>query len=68
MWWPTCYSYDKDKYIKLSDDFIYSKYKALVNQMKRLNPDIYIASAGPICFLDPEMFHHNFERNISSYF
>lgn len=61
-WHPTCYQYTVERYREISRNKKHSKFKTLMRAIQILNPKIYIPSAGPACFLDPDLFHLNFEE------
>ena len=62
-WHPICYDYPEDRKQKIGRNKSLSKYVSILNSIKELNPKLWVPSAGPPCFLDPELFHFNFEDN-----
>jgi UDP-MurNAc hydroxylase len=60
-WHPTCYDYPKDAYERVSKKKMTSKFEATAQAIEIVNPKLYLPSAGPPCFLDPALFHINFE-------
>ncbi|OAQ39618.1 hypothetical protein A5893_08485 [Pedobacter psychrophilus] len=62
-WHPTCYNYSKEEYEKISLKKKMSKFQATKIAIEMINPKVYIPSAGPACFLDPDIIHLNFEKN-----
>ena len=58
-WHPTCYDYSKSKYESLSAKKAISKFESVAKAIELIRPDSYIPSAGPVCFLDPMLFHLN---------
>ena len=62
-WHPTCYNYSKEEYEKISVKKKMSKFQATAKAIEIVNPKVYIPSAGPACFLDPDIIHLNFEKN-----
>ena len=63
MWHPVCYSYSPEEYARLSRDKNQTRFKTVVESINKINPDFYIPSAGPACFLDSKLFHLNFEED-----
>ena len=61
IWHPTCYDYPRPVYESISRKKMLSKFEAVARAIQTLNPRIYLTSAGPACFLDPLLFHLNFE-------
>ncbi|TJY43930.1 MBL fold metallo-hydrolase [Cohnella pontilimi] len=61
-WHPVCYDYPKKNYTAISIRKRSSKFEAVARAIETLNPRVYFTSAGPPCFLDPLLFHINFER------
>jgi UDP-MurNAc hydroxylase len=58
-WHPTCYEYPTDKYEALSRAKYLAKFRSVGKAINLLQPDAYIPSAGPVCFLDPLLVHLN---------
>ncbi|HEY3402032.1 MAG TPA: Rieske 2Fe-2S domain-containing protein [Ohtaekwangia sp.] len=64
-WHPTCYDYPEAEYKRISRKKKLSKFESTAIAIENLNPKAYIPSAGPACFLDPDLIHLNFqEENI----
>jgi len=61
IWHPTCYDYSRETYIEHSRQKRASKFEAVARAMETVQPRVYLASAGPACFLDPSLFHINLE-------
>lgn len=61
IWHPTCYEYPRDVYADISRRKRDSKFEAISRAIDTVRPRAYLASAGPACFLDPMLFHLNFE-------
>jgi len=40
---------------------MFSKFEATARAIEALQPEVFLPSAGPPCFLDPQLFHINFE-------
>lgn len=62
VWHPTCYDYPRKTYEAISSRKMFSKFEAVARAIDTLRPDAYFTSAGPACFLDPDLIHLNFER------
>ena len=60
---PICYNYKTSDYIKISHKKKIDKFRAVLKSIEELDPEYYIPSAGPACFLDDELFHLNFEED-----
>jgi UDP-MurNAc hydroxylase len=60
-WHPTCYEYDAPEYERISRQKLLSKFEMVARAIDAVSPDIYLPSAGPACFLDPDLLHLNFE-------
>jgi len=58
-WHPTCYDYPKSQYESLSAKKSCAKFESVAKAIQLIRPDVYIPSAGPVCFLDPALFHLN---------
>lgn len=61
-WHPTCYDYSEKEYAKISRKKKRSKFEATAFAIENLAPSVYIPSAGPPCFLDPDTTHLNFQK------
>lgn len=61
-WHPTCYQYSEEDYERISTAKVMSKFKAVDRGVDLLKPRFFIPSAGPVCFLDPELFAINFRK------
>ncbi|NTX08267.1 MULTISPECIES: Rieske 2Fe-2S domain-containing protein [Myxococcus] len=62
IWHPTCYEYSPETYAAISLKKRDSKFEAVARALEVVRPRAYLASAGPACFLDPTLFHLNFEK------
>ncbi|MCI0571964.1 MAG: MBL fold metallo-hydrolase, partial [Myxococcaceae bacterium] len=62
IWHPTCYEYDRATYEEVSRKKQMSKFEAVSRAVEAVQPRAFIASAGPVCFLDPDLLHLNFEK------
>ena len=58
---PVCYEYDEPTYRAISRRKRQAKFLGVRTAIERLRPAVYIPSAGPAAFLDPTLFHVNFE-------
>jgi UDP-MurNAc hydroxylase len=61
--YPICYEYDAETYRTISRKKRQAKFFGVKTAIERLRPTIYIPSAGPAAFLDPALFHLNFEAD-----
>jgi UDP-MurNAc hydroxylase len=61
-WHPTCYVYESEKYAAIAKQKFIGKLRAVHRALQTAAPDWYFPSAGPPCFLDPDLFHLNFEK------
>ncbi|MGB1247476.1 MAG: Rieske 2Fe-2S domain-containing protein [Chitinophagales bacterium] len=61
-WHPVCYGYSDREYRNISRRKMYSKFESVIMALKNIDADIYLPSAGPPCFLDPSLYHLNFEE------
>ena len=60
-WHPTCYDYPVERYEALSKKKFMAKFESVAKAIELIRPDVYIPSAGPVCFLDPTLFHLNLQ-------
>ena len=60
-WHPTCYDYPVERYEALSKKKFMAKFESVAKAIELIRPDAYIPSAGPVCFLDPTLFHLNLQ-------
>ena len=64
-WHPVCYSYDTSQYSKISKKKKKSKFLNVLKAIQALSPDLFLPSAGPACFIDPNLINiHYQEENI----
>ncbi len=61
IWHPPCYEVDRKTYEAVSRRKVFSKFEAVARSLEILRPRLYVASAGPACFLDPDLMPINFE-------
>ncbi len=62
-WHPTCYDYDEETYSKISKKKVLSKFELVAKAIDKIAPKFVIPSAGPACFLDPDLIHINFQES-----
>jgi UDP-MurNAc hydroxylase len=62
IWHPTCYDYPDKQYKAISRRKMFGKFEAVARALEIVRPRLYLASAGPACFLDPALVHLNFEE------
>jgi UDP-MurNAc hydroxylase len=58
-WHPICYEYPPEQVAELSAAKRASKFQAVAQLVRMVKPGIAVPFAGPMCFLDPELAHHN---------
>lgn len=63
VWHPVCYDYPSREYAEISTRKKLRKFEACARAIEAMQPKIVLSSAGPACFLDPELFHLNFQEN-----
>jgi UDP-MurNAc hydroxylase len=61
-WHPTCYDYSDEEYAIIAKKKMVSKFAITAKAIKTIDPQFFIPSAGPACFLDPATIHINFEK------
>ena len=62
IWHPTCYEYPEKQYKAISRRKMFGKFEAVARALETVRPRLFLASAGPACFLDPALVHLNFEE------
>ena len=60
-WHSTCYDYPEKTYKAIARKKTFSKFITVSKSIEMVNPRVFIPSAGPPCFLDPQLLHLNFE-------
>lgn len=60
-WHPTCYEYEPTRRLEIADLRVKAKFLNVQRMLDRVRPTVYLPSAGPACFLDETLFHHNFD-------
>jgi UDP-MurNAc hydroxylase len=63
VWHPICYEYDPATFKAIAHRKRMGKFEAVARAIETLAPEAFIASAGPACFLDPDLFHLNFDAD-----
>lgn len=58
-WHPICYEYPPEVVASISADKRMGKFKAVSRLLRAAPPRIAMPYAGPPCFLDPVLAHHN---------
>jgi UDP-MurNAc hydroxylase len=61
-WHPTCYDYPVERYEAFSKKKYIAKFESVAKAIELVRPNVYIPSAGPVCFLDPTLIHLNYQR------
>ncbi|MEV1169982.1 MBL fold metallo-hydrolase [Nonomuraea sp. NPDC049784] len=58
-WHPMCYSYGPDQMRQIAMEKRVAKLRGVQRLVRATNPELAVPFAGPPCFLDPELFQHN---------
>ena len=58
-WHPICYDYPPEQMAKIADAKRTGKFRAVGRLLRLVKPELAVPFAGPMCFLDPELRHHN---------
>ncbi|NUP50943.1 MAG: MBL fold metallo-hydrolase [Catenulispora sp.] len=58
-WHPICYDYPPEIVAKICADKRGNKFKAVTRLVRSAKPRLVLPYAGPPCFLDPTLAHHN---------
>ena len=61
-WHPTCYEYEPEEYERISRKKFTGKFEMVARAIQAVQPQTYLPSAGPPCFLDPTLLYLNFQR------
>jgi UDP-MurNAc hydroxylase len=59
-WYPSVYEYSQEEKDARAKSKNQKKFRNILDLAARLKPRMYIPSAGPVCFLDPELREHGF--------
>jgi UDP-MurNAc hydroxylase len=62
-WHPTCYEYEEHRYAVIAKRKMFAKFETVARAIESLEPRMYVPSAGPPCFLDPELYHLNTQES-----
>jgi UDP-MurNAc hydroxylase len=60
-WHPVCYDYAPRRYESISRKKVMAKFNGVAQAITTVSPTFYLPSAGPPCFLDPELLGINFQ-------
>jgi len=58
-WHPICYEYPPEQIREIGAAKRASKFRAVGRLIRLVKPELVVPFAGPMCFLDPEIQHHN---------
>ena len=58
-WHPICYDYPPEVVNRISSEKRTGKFRAVTRLLRAAPPKVVIPYAGPPCFLDPALAHHN---------
>jgi L-ascorbate metabolism protein UlaG (beta-lactamase superfamily)/nitrite reductase/ring-hydroxylating ferredoxin subunit len=58
-WHPICYEYPPEVVASISADKRIGKFKSVTRLLRSARPRLVLPYAGPPCFLDPALAHHN---------
>jgi UDP-MurNAc hydroxylase len=58
-WHPICYEYPPEEMLRISGEKRLGKFKAVARLIRAVRPTLAVPFAGPVCFLDPDLRHHN---------
>ena len=62
-WHPVCYQYDEKEYRRISRSKKFSKFANVARVIAKVNPQYYLAAAGPPVFLDSNLMGINFQED-----
>ena len=62
IWHPICYEMSQSRYEKVSLQKKNDKFQAVSAAIEKIQPTVFLASAGPPCFLDPLLMPFNFQK------
>ena len=60
-WYPMCYEYPDARRKELSRGKRFARFAYVARAINVVEPTVVLPFAGPPCFLDPDLFHHNNE-------
>ena len=58
-WHPICYEYPSSEIDRICAEKRVGKFKAVTRLLRQVEPRLVMPYAGPPCFLDPVLSHHN---------
>jgi len=58
-WHPICYEYPPGQVAEIAEAKRIGKFRAVARLVRVVKPNLVVPFAGPMCFLDPEVRHHN---------
>ena len=58
-WHPICYDYPPEQMAEIATAKRTGKFRAVGRLLSLVKPELAVPFAGPMCFLDPELRHHN---------
>jgi UDP-MurNAc hydroxylase len=58
-WHPICYDYPPEQMTEIAAAKRAGKFRAVGRLLRLVKPELAVPFAGPMCFLDPELRHHN---------
>jgi nitrite reductase/ring-hydroxylating ferredoxin subunit len=58
-WHPICYDYLPGQMAEIAEAKRTGKFRAVGRLLSMVKPELAVPFAGPMCFLDPELRHHN---------
>ncbi|GII27269.1 Rieske 2Fe-2S domain-containing protein [Planotetraspora mira] len=58
-WHPMCYAYPPDEMRRIAMEKRVAKLRGVQRLVRVTSPELAVPFAGPPCFLDPELFQHN---------
>ena len=58
-WHPICYEYPPEQMAEIATAKRTGKFRAVGRLLRLVKPELAVPFAGPMCFLDPDLQHHN---------
>lgn len=58
-WHPICYEYPEEQLLAISAQKRVTKFRDAARVVRAARPQVAVVYAGPPCFLDPDLRHHN---------
>ena len=59
IWHPVCYDYDDARMLEVGRAKTAARWTLIEQAIRTVKPDVYVPSAGPPAFLDPDLGHLN---------